>query len=193
MAANREEFYGRPFLPPHVQGEGPRFLAGVDERAGGTWLGVNENGVVAAVTNRPKSDIPEQLRLRGLLCRELLEHRTARDAAEFARQQLATGRYAGANFVVADEQAGWIIEAGDEIRQTKLTAGLHLVTNGVPNDPHDPRQELVRRCSPQSESITYRRFSPSHGASARKDQTPRAAASCCDFPSAARFHRRYWP
>ena len=144
VAANREEFYGRPFLPPHVQGEGPRFLAGVDERAGGTWLGVNENGVVAAVTNRPKSDIPEQLRSRGLLCRELLEHRTARDAAEFARQQLATGRYAGANFVVADEQAGWIIEAGDEIRQTKLTAGLHLVTNGVPNDPHDPRQELVR-------------------------------------------------
>jgi uncharacterized protein with NRDE domain len=144
VAANREEFYNRPFLPPHVQGEGPRFLAGIDERAGGTWLGVNENGVVAAVTNRPKSSIPEQLRSRGLLCRELLEHTSAGDAAEYAARQLATGHYAGANFVVADGQSGWIIEAADEIRQTELTAGLQLVTNGVPNDQRDPRQELVR-------------------------------------------------
>jgi len=144
LAAHREEFYDRPFLPPHVQGEGPRFLAGVDQRAGGTWLGVNENGVVAAVTNRPKSDIPEQLRSRGLLCRELLGYSTAREAAEYAGRQLATGHYAGANFVVADGQSGWIIEAADEIRQTQLSAGLHLVTNGAPNDPSDPRKELVR-------------------------------------------------
>src|SRR5262249_10269236 len=46
VAANREEFFDRPFLPPHVQGREVKFLAGLDVRARGTWLGVNERGLV---------------------------------------------------------------------------------------------------------------------------------------------------
>ena len=34
----------------------PRILGGRDEKAGGTWLAVNEHGVVAGLTNRPAPD-----------------------------------------------------------------------------------------------------------------------------------------
>ena len=83
VAANREEFFDRPFLPPHIEGRGARFLAGVDIRAGGTWLGVNEHRVVAAVTNRAKTSPPERPRSRGLLCRDLLECATAQEAPSY--------------------------------------------------------------------------------------------------------------
>ena len=50
--ANREE-RTRGGDPPRVL-DG-RVLAGTDPVAGGTWFGVNEHGVLIAVTNRPKS------------------------------------------------------------------------------------------------------------------------------------------
>jgi len=144
VAANREEFFDRPFLPPHVQGRGPRFLAGLDVRAGGTWLGVNEQGLIAAVTNRPKAIVPDRPRSRGLLCRDLLGFATASAATEHLRRELAAHPYAGANFIVADAADGTIVEAGDELRFTPMTPGLHLMTNGAANDPLDPRQALAR-------------------------------------------------
>ena len=36
-----------------LRGGGPRILGGRDEVAGGTWLAVNEHGVVAGLTNQP--------------------------------------------------------------------------------------------------------------------------------------------
>ena len=54
VGANREEFYRRGGDPPRLHVGPPRFVAGVDPVAGGTWLGVNEHGVLAAVTNRRK-------------------------------------------------------------------------------------------------------------------------------------------
>jgi uncharacterized protein with NRDE domain len=144
VAANREEFFDRPFLPPYVQGDRTRFLAGVDVRAGGTWLGMNERGMMAAVTNRPKIALPDQPRSRGLLCRELLEQPSVASAREFIQQELTTGAYAGANFVVADARDGILVEAGDELSISWLVPGLHLVTNGPANSPLDPRQLLAR-------------------------------------------------
>ena len=144
VAANREEFFDRPFLPPRIEGQRRRYLAGIDVRAGGTWLGVNERGLLAAVTNRPKTTVPERPRSRGLLCRDLLEQATLADAAAHVRRELLSGDYAGANFVLATAEAGFLFEAGDELCETPLPPGLHLVTNGPANDPHDPRQQLVR-------------------------------------------------
>src|ERR1700722_18197186 len=72
VGANREEFYARGGEPPQVFDGACRALAGRDPVAGGTWFGVNERGVLIAVLNRPKSDLPAQPRSRGLLARELL-------------------------------------------------------------------------------------------------------------------------
>ena len=52
VAANRDESFDRPAAPPSVREGDPAVLAPRDERAGGTWLGYNEAGVLAAITNR---------------------------------------------------------------------------------------------------------------------------------------------
>jgi len=144
LAANREEFFDRPFDPPCVLPGPPRILAGIDLRAGGTWLGVNQFGLIVAITNRQMANPPADARSRGQLCRDLLLCSNAEVAASLATAELTSGRYAGANYVVADANSGYLLEHADEFAKTSLSAGLHLVTNGQPNDPWDPRQSLAR-------------------------------------------------
>src|SRR5687767_6645178 len=72
VGANREELYHRGGEPPQFLDGPARVIAGRDPAAGGTWLGVNEHGVLVAVTNRPKSQPPPRPRSRGWLVRDLL-------------------------------------------------------------------------------------------------------------------------
>ncbi len=53
LAANRDERLDRAWQPPARHWpEQPDVLAGRDCSAGGTWLGINDRGLVAAVLNR---------------------------------------------------------------------------------------------------------------------------------------------
>jgi hypothetical protein len=145
VAANREERFDRPTQAPKIQPGTPRVICGIDRKAGGTWLGVNQYGVFAAVTSRQKSLMPAEPRSRGLLCRELLDFRTAKEAAKHAAAELATGVYAGANYICADAAYAAVVYGGNRIETVELPAGLNLISNGDLNDPHDPRHEFVRR------------------------------------------------
>ncbi len=145
VAANREERFDRPTQYPKIQSGSPRVVCGIDRRAGGTWLGVNQFGLFCAVTNRRKANVPAEPRSRGLLCRELLELRSAREAAAHAAKALATGVYAGANYVCADGRYAAVVHGGDRVEVVELTPGLHVITGGNVNDPRDERHELVRR------------------------------------------------
>ncbi len=51
VAANRDEFYARPTRPAAWWGQAVSLLAGRDEEAGGTWLGINRRGRFAMLTN----------------------------------------------------------------------------------------------------------------------------------------------
>ena len=111
-AANREEFFNRPTLPPRLvalENSSERALCGLDARAGGTWLGVNSRGVLVAVTNRPKQSQPPAPRSRGRLCLDLLGCRTAEEASRRALAELSTGRYAGANYMCLDRSFASVI------------------------------------------------------------------------------------
>jgi len=145
VAANREERFDRPTQAPKIQSGTPRVVCGIDRKAGGTWLGVNQHGLVAAVTNRPKTLVPADPRSRGLLCRELLDLRTARDAAQHAADELSSGLYAGANYFCADADYAAVVYGGNRIEVVELQPGLHLLTNGDLNDSNDQRQEFLRR------------------------------------------------
>lgn len=145
VAANREEYFDRQSQPPRIQSGRPRTICGIDRKAGGTWLGVNQFGLMAAVVNRPKSAPPAEARSRGLLCRELLGLRTAKEAAELAAEELASGKYAGANYLCADGKSAAVIHGGDQVEVTPLEPGLHILTGHALNDHNDSRQQLVRR------------------------------------------------
>jgi uncharacterized protein with NRDE domain len=139
VGANREEVYARGGDPPHLL-DGPcRAVAGTDPLAGGTWFGVNECGVLAAVTNRPKSQLPPQPRSRGWLTRDLLGCRTAGAAADLASRELGTNRYAGCNVLCADRDRAVVLHAGDWLRVRPLPPGLHVLTAHDVNDGSDCR------------------------------------------------------
>ncbi len=145
VAANREEFLDRPTQHPKIQSGSPRVICGIDRQAGGTWLGVNQFGLFATVTNRRKRVVPLSPRSRGLLCRELLDRKTAAEAADHAKRELLTGKYAGANYLVADAKQAFVLYGGDRVEVIELEPGLHTLSNGDLNDHRDERQAMVRR------------------------------------------------
>lgn len=153
LLANREEFYGRPTDSPRVhprEGERRAWLGGQDLRAGGTWLGANEGGMVVAVTNRRKTNPPANPVSRGSLCRELLGLGDVAGAFAEGLRQLQSLPFAGCNLIVLDRHSGFIIEAGDTVVSKPLTPGIHCITNADADDPSDPR---IRRARTVLESL----------------------------------------
>jgi uncharacterized protein with NRDE domain len=140
VGANREEAHRRGGEPPRLHSDACRWVGGADPTAGGTWLGVNEHGVLAAVTNRRKEISPPQPRSRGLLVRDLLGCRTAAAASEMAVRALDGGRYDGCNILCADDRDAVVLHGGDWLRVRPLPPGLHVLTNGDINDERDARR-----------------------------------------------------
>ena len=145
LAGNREEYYDRPTQAPRIQSGKPRVICGIDRKAGGTWLGVNQFGLLTAVLNRPRSPVPPEPRSRGLLCREMLSMRTAKEAADLAAAELATGKYAGGNFVCMDAKSGAVVMGANQVEVVPLAPGLHILSDGTMDDYRDARQQFVRR------------------------------------------------
>ena len=149
LAANRDELRDRPSRPPGRHWpDRPHVRGGLDLEAGGTWLGVNEDGVVAAVLNR-RGTLGRQdgKRSRGELVLEALDHAEAYHAAE-ALRALEPNAYRPFNLVVADAiDAFWVRHAGDgRIAVLPVPEGMHMIAHGELDDPSSAR---VRRYLPQ--------------------------------------------
>jgi uncharacterized protein with NRDE domain len=81
VAANRDEYLERPAEGPQLRSwNGRSVVAPRDVRAGGTWLGLNDAGVFAALTNRPNPVPDPARRSRGLLVADALAAGTAAEA-----------------------------------------------------------------------------------------------------------------
>ena len=145
IALNREESPARESLPPKIQSGRPRSVCGVDLQAGGTWGGVNQHGLFAAVVNCPKKTLPAEPRSRGLLCRELLSCQNAEEALDLAQRELQTGCYAGAHYVCVDRMSGGVVHGGNDVDLERFKPGLHILTENRVNDIGDYRQEFARR------------------------------------------------
>lgn len=115
IAANRDEMLDRPWKPPAAHWpDRPGVVAGLDQLAGGSWLGINRDGVVAAALNRRHSLGPAQgMRSRGELVLEALDHSDADEAAR-ALAHLDARSYRSFNLVVADNTAAyWLRNLGE--------------------------------------------------------------------------------
>jgi len=148
IAANRDELSRRPSLPPGRHWpDRPDVIAGLDQTAGGSWLGVNGFGVAAAVLNRRGTLGPEAgKRSRGELVLDALDHADAAAAAG-ALGDIDPNAYRPFNLVIADSaEAFWLRHANDgRIRQQALPAGLSMLTAG---DLDDPSSARIRRYRP---------------------------------------------
>jgi uncharacterized protein with NRDE domain len=139
VAANRDEFYDRPASSPRVIAHEPWVVGGQDLVAGGTWLGLNQVGMVVGLLNRRGRSPDPHRRSRGLLALEMLQCRSLEEALE--RLQREPGeRYNGFNLLIATTtQAHVACNVDDRIELTSLQPGVHLLTNLDINDPTCPR------------------------------------------------------
>lgn len=131
LAANRDEMAGRPWRPPARHWpDRPHVVAGFDEVAGGTWLGLNDEGVLAAVMNREGALGPAAgKRSRGEIVLEALDHADADLAAE-ALGHLDATAYRAFNLVIADDRdAYWLKSTGaGPIETAAIKAGISMLT-----------------------------------------------------------------
>jgi uncharacterized protein with NRDE domain len=156
LGANREESFRRPTTSPVCCRSGPFrcLLAGADHGPDGTfpemgtWLGVNETGLIVAVTNRNDGELPweEQVHSRGLLAVSLLGFDDPEQAARHAENKLSQGRFGGSNFLIASPKAGFIVHApgAKRISVGAIDQGIHVITNLDLDDASDPRIRFVR-------------------------------------------------
>jgi hypothetical protein len=155
IGANRDEMMNRPAkAPARHWPDRAEVVGGLDMMAGGSWLGINDWGVVAAVLNRTGSLGPAAgLRSRGELVLEALDHADAVDAAA-ALSYLDPGSYRSFNLIVADNRDGfWLRHTGrGRIEARPLPDGLSVIAAGDLDELTTPRlacaQPLFRAAPP---------------------------------------------
>jgi hypothetical protein len=146
IGANRDEMISRPALPPARHWpDRPEVVAGLDQLAGGSWLGVNDWGVAAAILNRHGSlgPAPGQ-RSRGELVLEALDHPDAVAATE-ALSHLDPAAYRTFNLIVADNRdAFWLRHAeGKQVQAFPIPEGLSLIDSGDLNWSNNRRVTIA--------------------------------------------------
>lgn len=133
LGANRDEMADRPWRPPGRHWpEWEEITAGMDELAGGSWLGMNDTGVVAGILNRKDSLGPDPtLRSRGELVLEALGHADAVDAAK-AMEEINPQAYRSFNLFIADNRdAYWLRSLGGASETVELFGipeGISMLT-----------------------------------------------------------------
>lgn len=118
-------------------------LAPRDERAGGTWLGLNEKGVFAGLTNRFGEMPDPERRSRGEIVFRALEEGSAAAAAE-AIGEIGAGQYNPFHFLVADRGEAWVVVGDGEFTTvTRLAPGFAVITERSFGAANNPRKRHV--------------------------------------------------
>ena len=133
VAANRDEFYARRTRPASWWGQAVSLLAGRDEEAGGTWLGINRRGRFAAVTNvRAPSERNPHATSRGLLVLSALQ--TSQSMRTWLDECSARAQsYNGFNLVVAEPLAVGSRASGSQLVyvSNRLETGAQSLAPGI--------------------------------------------------------------
>ncbi|ABI62557.1 NRDE family protein [Granulibacter bethesdensis] len=142
IAANRDERLARPWLPPARHWPDMAVTGGLDTVAGGTWMAINDQGVVAAVLNRTGTLGPVAgKRSRGDLPILALHYRSAEEAVQ-AIAQLDAGAWRGFHLVVADRSHAFCLigkSLPGKPEVIPLKAGINMFTAHDPHHTPSPR------------------------------------------------------
>ncbi|OYU35538.1 NRDE family protein [Novosphingobium sp. PASSN1] len=124
VIGNRDEFHERPTAPLARWPNGA--IAGRDLKAGGTWLGVNDAGRFALVTNLRVDGYPlPHLASRGALVTDWLA----------GQEPSAPETMNPFNLFMADAQAAWHLTNHPAVRRLPLAPGIHGLSNGPHEEP----------------------------------------------------------
>lgn len=142
VAANRDEVPTRPSEPPAEIGRG--IFAPRDAVHGGSWIGVNHHGLVAALTNRSWVPRHKGRRSRGLIVTEALAEPSL-ERAYRSVMSAVPGTYNGFQLFLANGVDAMIIWSdGGAIESKPLADGLHVLTGQGCWPGHSDRDRRVR-------------------------------------------------
>lgn len=142
VAANRDEFYSRSSASPQVLLEDPLVFGGKDLWAGGTWLGVNEHGLLAGILNRRSNTEKTHgtVRSRGLLCLDVLKAKNPSEVRVLLNREKGSA-YQAFNLLFANAKEAYVAyNLGGDIKYMQLPKGVHVLGN---TSIYNPRSAKV--------------------------------------------------
>src|SRR5262249_31218498 len=145
VAANRDEFHGRPTAPMARWPAPENILAGRDLRANGTWLGLGRQRHFGVITNfrELQRPLPDAASRGGLIPRYLVD--TDSSAAAFLQQlEPEASRYSGFNLLLADNDSLWYASNRAQSFIRKLPPGVYGLSNQFLDTPW-PKLRRVRK------------------------------------------------
>lgn len=111
---------------PRALGEGA--YAPIDVSSQGTWIGVNKDGLLLAITNQETHRVEKPGRSRGLLALDILrECNSAFEAKSHLTDVSIRHLYRPGNFVVADREYAWHILWDHETRVSEIKPGPYTM------------------------------------------------------------------
>jgi len=151
VAANRDEFHGRPAAAAAFWPDKPSILAGRDLEAKGTWMGVSRNGRLAAVTNYRGATEPRAAESRGALVTRFLE---SNETPETYLKKIQASQYSGFNLLVADKQQFWSMSNRDGAPRG-LEPGIYGLGNTLLEAPEvaEPKARFTAELGPAIEPL----------------------------------------
>jgi uncharacterized protein with NRDE domain len=134
VAANRDEYFGRPTAPASFWDDHRGVLAGRDLEAGGTWLGITPQGRFAALTNyRNPSDRKPGAPSRGALVSNFLTGKNG--PAEYLREvEKSAIDYNGFSLLVGDAASLYFLSNRGG-GTTRVEPGVHGLSNHLLDTP----------------------------------------------------------
>jgi len=134
VAANRDEYFGRPAAPAGFWDDHTNVLAGRDLEAGGTWLGIALDGRFAALTNyRNPADKKTGAPSRGALVADFLTGKTgSREYVQRVEERAAD--YNGFSLLVGDVGSMFFFSNRGG-RAARVARGVHGLSNHLLDTP----------------------------------------------------------
>ena len=126
IAGNRDEMKDRPWLPPGKHwGKCDGIIAGKDLTAGGSWLGINTNGLVATILNRTNSLGPDiEKNSRGKIIIDILKNKTLDEALNYIKL-LDITKWKPFNLFLANNKKAYWVKSSD-----KVTLSINIIPEG---------------------------------------------------------------
>jgi hypothetical protein len=145
VASNRDEDPERDSRAPYLW-PSEHIYAPQDLIRNGTWIGVSEQRVFAAITNRDESPHGSGRASRGQLVVDALREVNARIAVRRIRDALSARSYNGFHLVVADPlEAFLLIGFAHDVSVQPLDDGLHVITGYGTTTSHVERAAEIER------------------------------------------------
>jgi uncharacterized protein with NRDE domain len=172
LVGNRDEAHARPSAPLARWEDAP-IIGGRDLEAGGTWLGVSDDGRCCVVTNVRDPNDPQHGASRGLLATDYLGG--SADATTHARKLSANAaNYRPFNLLTFDASSAFYLGNRPIPHVQPVAHGVHGLSNADFNTPWPKTSALMQRLQHWIDASEEADFAPLFAALADERQAPDA-------------------